>query len=159
MPLKESLAAVLRLVRASRGLSKDDFQGVVDSKHIYNIENARSSVTLDTLEALSTTLEIDFLTLLTLAASLDRGESHHMLLQHLGAQGEHLAKLGVIAKWPSEFQDGELLPMEAGRRTPLKKVEAVIACRELGMTQKATAEEVGISRATVSRIWNRKLKT
>lgn len=158
MPLKESLAAVLRLVRASRGLSKDDFQGVVDSKHIYNIENARSSVTLDTLEALCMTLQIDFLTLLTVAASLDRGESHEKLLQHLAAQGEQLADLGVIAKWSDEFQEGALLPMEAGRRTPLKKVEAVMACRALGMTQKATAEKVGISRATVSRIWNRTLK-
>lgn len=155
MSLRESLAAVIRLLRISRGLSKDDFQGVVDPRHMFNLENAKASVTLDTLEALASVLKIDPLTLLTVAASLDRGLAHEDLLQHLRTQVEQLAELGVIAKWPDAFKDGALLPMEAGRKTPAKKIEAVLACRAQGMTQKAAAEELGISRATVSRIWRR----
>lgn len=153
MPLKESLAAVVRLVRRSRGLTKDDLQGVLDQKHMYNIENARSSVTLDTLEELASALEIDALTLLTVAASLHRGQSHQQLLKRLGEQGSELDALGIMEKWPKEFQDGRLVPMQAGRRTPLPKIQAIKACRERGMSQKETAQELGISTATVSRNW------
>ncbi|MEN5139289.1 helix-turn-helix domain-containing protein [Pseudomonas juntendi] len=155
MPLRESLAATLRLVRISRGLTKDDFQGAVDSKHVYNIENARSSVTLDTLELLASVLEVDALTLITVAASLDRGLTHAELLKHLGEQGELLAEKGVLTKWASQFQDGALIPMEAGRKTPLPKVEAIQACRARGLNQKETAAELGLSTSTVSRNWNK----
>eukprot|EP01133_Synstelium_polycarpum_P012279 gene12278-14392_t len=155
MKVKCSNSAVIRLLRISRGLSKDDFQGVVDPKHVFNLENARSGVTLDTLELLASVLKIDPLTLLTVAASLNRGISHEDLLHQLREQGEQLTRLGVSEKWSGEFRDGALRPVEAGRRTPPKKVEAILACRARGMTQKATAEEQGISRATVSRIWQR----
>jgi transcriptional regulator with XRE-family HTH domain len=155
MPLKESLAAVVRLVRRSRGLNKDDLQGVLDQKHIYNLENARSSVTLDTLEELACALGIDPLTLLTVAASLDRSQSHEQLLEHLGEQGNELDAMGIMKKRPSEFQVGILVPMPAGRRTPLPKIQAILACRKRGMSQKEASQELGISTSTVSRNWNR----
>ncbi|VVP85878.1 hypothetical protein PS925_00920 [Pseudomonas fluorescens] len=153
MPLKQSLAAVVRLVRRSRGLNKDDLQGVLDQKHIYNLENARSSVTLDTLEELASALGIDLLTLLTVAASLDRGQSHDQLLKHLGEEGSELDALGIMKQWPGEFHEGLLVGMPAGRRTPLPKIQAIRACRQRGMNQKETAKELGLSTATVSRNW------
>ena len=157
MPLRESLAAVLRLVRDSRGLSKDDFQGLIDPKHVYNLENARSAVTIETLEAVASALRVDALTLLTVAASLDRGQAHERLLQDLGEQGKELDALGVREKWPSEFREGLLVPRQAGRRTPLSTIEAIWLCRERGMNQKETAQELNLSTSTVSRNWNKKL--
>lgn len=155
MPLRESLAAVLRLVRASRGLSKDDFQGLVDPKHVYNLETAKSGVTLDTLEAIASVLQVDALTLLTVAASLERGQSHKDLLVHLEDDGHQLAELGVLARWNGEFEDGLLVTTKPGRRTPPETVEAILACRGQMMSQKETAEATGVSASTVSRIWNR----
>lgn len=155
MPLRESLAAVLRLVRASRGLSKDDFQGLVDPKHVYNLETAKSGVTLDTLEAIASVLQVDALTLLTVAASLERGQSHKDLLVHLEDDGQQLAELGVLARWNGEFEDGSLVTTKPGRRTPPETVEAILACRGQMMSQKETAEATGVSASTVSRIWNR----
>ncbi|MBC3495711.1 XRE family transcriptional regulator [Pseudomonas sp. SWRI100] len=155
MPLRESLAAVLRLVRASRGLSKDDFQGLIDPKHVYNLETAKSGVTLDTLEAIASVLQVDALTLLTVAASLERGQSHKDLLAHLKDDGQQLAELGVLAKWHGEFEDGSLVATKPGRRTPPETVEAILACQAQMMSQKETAEATGVSAATVSRIWNR----
>lgn len=155
MPLRESLAAVLRLVRASRGLSKDDFQGLIDPKHVYNLETARSGVTLDTLETVASVLQVDVLTLLTVAASLERGQSHRDLLAHLDLQAKELADLGVIAKWSGEFQDGSLVSTPPGRRTPQDKIEAIIDCRARGLSRQETAHVVGVSTTTVGRFWRR----
>ena len=49
----------VHLVRLARGLTRDDFQGQLDATHVYNLENAKSSVTLDTLEMLAYTLEVE----------------------------------------------------------------------------------------------------
>ncbi|MEB0046841.1 MULTISPECIES: helix-turn-helix domain-containing protein [unclassified Pseudomonas] len=156
MPLRDSLAAVLRLVRSARGLSKDDFHGQLDPKHVYNLENAKTSVTLETLQILASTLKVDPLALLTLAASLDRKQTHDELLEHLSKEVRMLSDLGVVADWPSQFENGALLSMRAGTRTPPEKIEAVLICRARGMTQKQTATELGIPSSTVNRIWNRK---
>ncbi|WP_444758048.1 helix-turn-helix domain-containing protein [Pseudomonas sp. A014] len=154
MPMRESLAAVLRLVRASRGLSKDDFQGLVDPKHVYNLETARSGVTLEMLEALASVLQVDALTLLTVAASLERGQSHSDLLSHLKKGGQELAELGVLERWRGEFEDGALVTTKPGRRTPRETVEAILECREQGLSRKNTADKFGVSTTTVGRIWN-----
>ena len=157
MPLRDSLAAVLRLVRSARGLSKDDFRGQIDPKHVYNLENAKTSVTLETLETLAASLRVDPLTLLTLAASLDRNQTHEELLSHLSKEAKRLSDLGVVAKWPSQFKNGLLLPLPAGKRTSPERIEAIFACRARGMTQKETAIELGIPSSTVNRIWNREV--
>ncbi|MCE0952402.1 MULTISPECIES: helix-turn-helix domain-containing protein [Pseudomonas] len=155
MPLRESLAAVLRLVRISRGLSKDDFQGLVDPKHVYNLETAKSGVTLDTLEAIASVLQVDALTLLTVAASLERGQSHSDLLLYLKNDGQQLAELGVLTKWYGEFEDGSLVTTKPGRRTPPETVEAILACRDYGLSRKETADKLGVHLSTVGRIWRR----
>lgn len=155
MSLRNSLAAVLRLMRISRGLSKDDFQGVIDPKHLYNLESARSSVTIDTLEAVASVLQVDALTLLTVAASLEQRESHDELLGRLGIEGKQLAELGVLARWHGEFQNGSLIATQSGRRTSPDKVEAILNCRAQGLSRKETADEMGVSATTVGRIWNR----
>ena len=156
MPLRDSLAAVLRLVRSARGLSKDDFQGQLDPKHVYNLENAKTSVTLETLEILASTLEVDPLTLLTLATSLDRKQTHEELLKHLSKEVRMLSDLGVVANWSGQFKNGSLLSLPAGKRTSPEKIEAVFACRARGMTQKQASIELGIPSSTVNRIWNKR---
>lgn len=153
--LSDSLAAVVRLVRASRSLSKDDFQAVLDPKHVYNIESARSSVTLDSLELLAGVLEVDPLTLLMLAATLERGISHEDLLKMLSKEIKQLNALGISAKWPSQFENGVLLPMPAGRRTPPEIIKSILKCKALGFTQKETSTKLGISTSTVNRLWKR----
>ncbi|MNE46524.1 hypothetical protein D3C80_1408670 [compost metagenome] len=115
-------------------------------------------MTIDTLEAVASVLQVDALTLLTVAASLDRGQSHASLLQHLIEQGSELDALGVRQKWPTEFQGNLLVPMQAGRRTPITKIKAILACRARGMNQKETAQELGLSTATVSRNWNKEVE-
>ena len=75
MVMRESLAAAIRLVRSARGLSKEDLQGQVDPKHLYKLENAKTGVTLDMLNTISSALNVDPLALLLVASSFDKRQT------------------------------------------------------------------------------------
>jgi len=68
---------------------------------------------------LASALGIGPLTLLTVVA---RGQSHEQLLKHLSEQVDELDLMSIRKKWPSEFQDGLIAPMEVGRWTPFPKI-------------------------------------
>ncbi|WP_247256900.1 helix-turn-helix domain-containing protein [Pseudomonas moorei] len=157
MPLRDSLAAVIHLVRLARGLTKDDFPGQLDAKHVYNLENAKSSATLDTLEMLAETLEVEPLALLVIAASFEKYQTPEDFLKYLNKETKKLKDLGVVEGLPAQFKDGVLIPRKTGMRTPKEKIEAVLRCRADGMTQKQASDIVGIPTSTVNRIWWRGL--
>lgn len=153
MVMRESLAAVLRLVRSARGLSKEDLQGQVDPKHLYKLENAKTGVTLDMLNTISSALNVDPLALLVAASCFDRSLPPDDVLKRLGVEVRNLSDLGVVKGLSGQFADGKLVPNKAGKRLPPEKIEAVLRCRKQGMTQKEASEMLGISTSTVNRIW------
>ena len=155
MPLRDPLAAVIRLVRSARGLAKEDFHGQLDAKHVYNLEHAKTSVTLDTLEILAERLNIEPLALLAVAASYEKQQSPEDFLKYLNEEIKTLKDLGVLEGLPTQFLDGALKPRLPGQRTPPEKVDAVLRCRAHGLTQKQASEILGMPTSTVGRIWNR----
>jgi len=155
MPLRDPLAAVIRLVRSARGLAKEDFLGLLDAKHVYNVENGKTSITLDTLETLASALEIDPITLLVIAASYEKQLSPEDFLKQLGKETKSLRELGIVDGLPGQFDKGALAPRLAGRRTSEEKIEAVLRCKAKGMTQKEASDTLGIPTSTVGRIWKR----
>jgi transcriptional regulator with XRE-family HTH domain len=150
---RESLAAVLRLIRSARGLSKEDLQDQIDPKHLYNLENAKTGTTLDMLNTISSALSVDPLALLLLASCFDRNLSLDDALERIRAEIKGLIDLGVVKSMPEQFVDGSLVPSKAGQRSSLEKIEAVLRCRAQGMTQKETSDALGIPTSTVNRIW------
>lgn len=155
MPLRDPLAAVIRLVRSARGLAREDFLGLIDARHVYNVENGKISITLDTLETLASGLSIDPITLLVIAASYEKQLSPEDFLKQLGKEAKTLQELGVVDGLPGQFNKGALVPGIAGRRTSEEQVEAVLRCKADGMTQKQASDTLGISTSTVGRIWKR----
>ena len=155
MPLRDPLAAVIRLVRSSRGLAREDFLGLVDARHVFNVENGKISITLDTLESLASVLGIDPIALLVIAASYEKQLSPEEFLKRLGKEAKSLRELGIVDGLPSQFDKGALTPGIAGRRTSEEKVEAVLRCKANGMTQKEASVTLGIPTSTVGRIWKR----
>ncbi|RMR37945.1 hypothetical protein ALP36_101456 [Pseudomonas syringae pv. coriandricola] len=153
MPLKESLAAVLRLSRSSQSLSQEDFHGRVESRHMSNIEHAKSGVTLTTLENLAIVLDIDPVALLVVASSYDKGISPKEFLKHLAGEISKLEKLGVLDKLDGEFKDGQLDTSHPRVRSSWLNKAAVLKCKAEGKTQKETVELLGLGKATVSRLW------
>jgi transcriptional regulator with XRE-family HTH domain len=155
MPLRDPLAAVIRLVRSARGLAREDFLGLVDARHVYNVENGKISITLDTLETLASGLSIDPIALLVIAASYEKQLSPEDFLKQLGKEAKTLRELGVVDGLPGQFNKGALVPGIAGRRTSEEQIQAVLRCKADGMTQKQASDTLSISTSTVGRIWKR----
>lgn len=155
MPLRLALAAILRLTRTARGLSQEQLATAVEARHLHNVEHAKSSVTLETLEGIAKHLDIDVLALLATASSYERKESTADFLSFLGDEIQKLEQLGVMASLPSEFQDGDLRTGKAGKRpVPAEKIQAVFACKDQGLTQKQTSLKLGMAASTVNKIWH-----
>ena len=155
MPLRDPLAAVIRLVRSARGLAKEDFLGLVDAKHVYNVENGKTSITLDTLETLASAMGTDPLALLVIASSYEKELSPEDFLKKLGKEVKSLREIGVVDGLQGQFDNGALTTRIAGRRTSEEKVEAVLRCKANGLTQKEASDTLGIPTSTVGRIWKR----
>ena len=154
MPLRAPLAAVLRLLRSSRGLSQEDFQGVIETRHIHNLEHGKSSVTLDTLEKLAAVLEVDPVALLAIASSYERGMTAKDYVKQIASEVTKLEKLGVIDKMLGEFEDGQLVTLQPGKRSSTENRTAILNCKAEGRSQKETSELLGLAKSTVSRVWN-----
>lgn len=157
MVSRESLAAVLRLARAARGISRDTLydQAKIEPRNLQNLENARSGVTLEMLEKVAEGLGFNPIALLIAASSYDAQHSISQSLEALERELEQMGSLGIIEAIPQHFVQGKLVPKQAGKKTPAKKVQQAIRYRDEGISQKETAVKLGLSVATVSRIWRR----
>lgn len=155
MPLMRALGSVLRLVRLSKGLSQEELSGVVEARHVHNLEHAKSSITLDTLEALADRLQTDPVALLALSARIESGVPTVEYLAHLQLELQKLAELGIEDKIAEYYRDGEVLTQKRGRRSDPDKVTAVLEAKAAGKTKKQVSEELGIARSTVNDIWKR----
>lgn len=157
MVSRESLAAVLRLARAARGVSRDTLYDLakIEPRNLHNLENARLGVTLEMLEKVAEGLGFNPIALLIAASSYDAQLSVLQSLEALEWELERMTSLGIIEAIPKHFLEGKLIPEEAGKRTPAEKVQRAIQYRDEGISQKETALKLGLSVATVSRIWRR----
>ncbi len=155
MPLRLTLAAILRLTRKARGLSQEQLATAVEARHLHNLEHAKSSVTLDTLEGIAKRLDVDAVALLAVASKYERQQSTADYLLFLSDEIQKLEQLGVLASLPNEFQDGDLRTGKAGKRpVPADKIQAVLACKGQGLTQKQTSLKLGMAASTVNKIWH-----
>jgi transcriptional regulator with XRE-family HTH domain len=155
MPLTRPLAAVLRLVRTARGLSQEQFSGAVEARHIHNIEHAKTSLTLDTLETLSGRLDIDPVALLAYAARIEKSMSAAQYLEYLESELIKLSAMGIEAEINEHYRDDDVVTHRPGRRTNPVKMNAVLAGKAAGKTKREVSDELGIPWSTVNDIWKK----
>lgn len=154
MPLKESLAAVLRLTRVAQGLSQEEVPAGVKNRHLSNMELAKSSPTLAALEDLAAGLGVDLVALLAVSSAHDKGLDLNQYLGNVAAEVGRLQSMGVLDKIDGEFEGGKLVRVHPRIRSAALTQAAVLKCKDAGMTQKEACEALGLGKATVSRIWN-----
>ncbi|MFD2642777.1 helix-turn-helix domain-containing protein [Pseudomonas japonica] len=157
MVSRESLAAVLRLARASREMSRDQLyaQSKIEPRHLQRLENARTGVTLEMLGNIAEALSFDPMALLMVASSYDAqlpmGERHAALKKEI----QKLEALGIVADMPKHFSGGKLVGERAGWRLPDNIAQNALLCRDQGLSQSETARKLGIHQTTVGRIWRK----
>lgn len=154
MLTREALAAVLRSIRAHRGLAREAVLDV-ETRTLFNLENAKTGVTIETLQKVAHGLDVHPLALLILAASADEEMAPSELMKSLAKELRGLESSGVVVRISNHIVNGQLVPERAGKRHSEETIDAVRSLKAEGKTQKEIYEALGLSRSTVGRIWKR----
>lgn len=96
MSLKTGFATVLKAMRVSRGLTHKHMAEASSRGYMSKLEQGRSSPTVDKLTAISDTLGLSPLTLVTLTLSLESGQSIDALVHRLKADITGLEANGAL---------------------------------------------------------------
>ncbi|GLO55036.1 hypothetical protein PPUJ20066_10720 [Pseudomonas putida] len=155
MPLVRPLAAVMRLVRTAYGLSQEQLSGANEARHTHNLENAKASATIDTLEVVGKRLGHDPVALLAYASRVERGMTLDQYMAYLSEELRRIADLGIDAEIDQHYKDGEVITHKPGRRTDPVKVEAVLRAKAAGKTKRETSDALGMAWSTVNDIWKK----
>lgn len=148
MSLDEALAAVVRGVRRSKGLSQEDLN-TVDRSYLGRIEGGRVKVTVEVLNRIAVMLGVEVGLLLLLASSLLEKEPIESVMHRLN---EQLASLKEANVFPTIDE------MLAVKRPATGRDRKAEAARNLASAQKmraagaslaAIAKELNISTSTV----------
>lgn len=155
MPSRYTLAAVLRTVRAARGLSQEQLGSALEARHLHNVEHGTSNVTLKMLKSISERLDVDVVALLAAASSYDRQETLEEFMTYLWTELNKLRDMQVLENVPAQFSDGTLIAAKAGK-PPIasEKIKAVLNCKSEGLTQKETSVKLRMPVSTVHKIWH-----
>ena len=149
----ETLAAVVRGVRRSKGLSQHDFAGI-DLSYMGKIERGEVNISVDLLNRLAQGLGLEPATLLLLQASpdlvlidhgLERVVTQIIELKHNGAI-EHISQALAERNEPGGR------PLSMGSE---QKISAAQQLRSQGVPVVQIARELGLSEATVRRYLKR----
>lgn len=155
MLVRDSLAAVLRVIRRSRGLKAEDFSALIDPTHVNNLENGKVSVTLETLQSVSSVLDFRAISLLVLATSVREKVSPNDLLAEVKREIRAFSSAKAMAEFASQIENGELVRRPSGAQVSQEKLAAVRECKIAGMTQRETVVKLGLPASTVQRYWHK----
>ncbi|MFL6876892.1 helix-turn-helix domain-containing protein [Pseudomonas marginalis] len=96
MTLKIAFAAVLKAMRAGKGLTQRNLAEVSSRTYVSKLERAQSSPTLEMITALSGPLNVNPLTLVAVTLCAESGQSVSALLLRTQEELANLAQEGVL---------------------------------------------------------------
>ncbi|WDU60750.1 helix-turn-helix transcriptional regulator [Pseudomonas poae] len=110
MSLKKAFAAVLKAMRAGRGLTQKNLAEVSSRTYVSKLERAQSSPTLEMITALSGPLDVNPLTLVAITLCAESGQSVSALLRRTQEELSNLANEGVLKNLAISSCDELLVP-------------------------------------------------
>lgn len=149
MSLRRPFAAVLQLLRSRQGLAQHEIAGTVAQSHISNLESLKTTATVDTANELAAALKLDAAAFFAMViASHQQRSAREVLLSAI----VELERLGVA---------DEILP-EGPRRLESSGVASAKAKKQMvqelkakGFSRSEVVRELGYSKATVGRLWDK----
>lgn len=124
MSLKNAFAAVLKAMRAGKGLTQRNLAEVSSRTYVSKLERAQSSPTLEMITALSGPLNVNTLTLVAITLCAESGQSVDALLRRTQEELADLAQAGILRdlKFPSgdELMVPRFSPNSSSNRSATK---------------------------------------
>jgi transcriptional regulator with XRE-family HTH domain len=96
MSLKNAFAAVLKAMRAGKGLTQRNLAEVSSRTYVSKLERGQSSPTLEMITALSGPLNVNPLTLVAVTLCAESGQSVNALLRRTQEELAGLAHNGIL---------------------------------------------------------------
>lgn len=155
MSLKVPFAAVLRVLRSREGLTQEDLHAKSSRQYFGELEQGKSSVTLDKLQALSSAFRLSPATIVALTMAVDADLDVESVLQQIADELRAVEVAGGLTEAKSQIRNGALVSRPTGVSVNRELLDRVLECKAKGMTQKDTAVHLGMSKATVNRYWKR----
>ncbi|WP_122581872.1 helix-turn-helix domain-containing protein [Pseudomonas viridiflava] len=155
MNLKLAIGAVLRTLRSKERRTRESLVDAGSTTYLGRLEDGKSSISIDKLELISETFGISPVTLLTLAVATGKAKTIQEILSQVRTELDAFEASGGLNELNTQIKDGELVPRRPGKPIDLQRLENVLRCKSEGMSQKMTAETLGISKQTVHKLWNR----
>lgn len=155
MSLKLAFAAVLRALRSREGMTQEDLHATSSRQYFGELEQGKSSITLDKLQVIAPALGLSPATIVALTVAIDEGLDVEQVLQRITEELRAVETSGGLAKARAQIENGELVPRPNGLSINVDLLRSVLECKALGMSQKDTASKLGMSTATVNRYWKR----
>ncbi|KPW71814.1 MULTISPECIES: helix-turn-helix domain-containing protein [Pseudomonas syringae group] len=155
MNLRLAIGAVLRTLRSKEKRTRESLAEASSHTYLARLEHGKSGITVEKLELISETFGISPLTFLTLALATSKGETIDSLLRQTRTELDEFEADGGLDTITNQVKDGKLVTRLPGRQIDSQRLENVLKCKAQGMTQKMTAESLGISKQTVNKLWTR----
>ncbi|UFH49590.1 helix-turn-helix domain-containing protein [Pseudomonas sp. KNUC1026] len=149
MLLRQALAEALLLLRTRKGVTQRMLAVELDASQVSRLERAQSAATLESIDLLAQALEIQPLTLLTLAYAIKAGSTPHDALKLVS---EELGLQDFLDIQVSTLVPDFVHPLTA---RGIETTHAVLELKGQGLSQAQVARSLGISTSTVGRHWNR----
>ena len=155
MSMRRAFAVTLRALRKARGISQDDFSEAMGRHYASWLENGKSSVTLDKLEAIASVLKVDPLLMMAMCESVRKGQSVEETMRGILTDTALFSQNGLLEAFQKEVEQVQStsgLSNESRRKQTESKIKTLL---NKGLDQKDIAKNLVLSPATVSRYCKR----
>lgn len=150
MSRRNGLAAALRAIRSLKGMAQIDLATAAARRYIHNIEQSKSNLSIAKLDEISAAAGVDPITLLVLATVASEQQPLDDVLARVTGELESFRASGGLELLTQQFNEGAAAAKAQIRQ---QRSEAIQACKARGLTQRQTAEELGVPKSTVGDFW------
>lgn len=155
MNLKLAIGAVLRTLRSKAKRTRESLADAGSTTYLGRLEDGKSGISVDKLELISDTFGMSPVTVLTLAVATSQAKTIQEVLAQARTELDAFEASGALAELGDQIKDGELVARRPGKPIDHQRLKNVLKCKSEGMSQKLTAETLGISKQTVHKLWSR----
>lgn len=153
--IRPALAAVIRAVRSSLGLTQEGMAQATSRTYLTKIESGQSTPTLEKFVELASALQLSPVALMALVIATRDGRAPSQLLAAATDELNWLTERVRPEDIAAHLSGAEVLKRPAARPANVERLQKVQECKSAGLSQAETARRLGVSRSTVNFLWNR----